>query len=274
MSFRSIIIKSIVAAATLISVACTTPKNIVYMQGFDNNNVQAIEHQGDIKFKPGDQLSILVSSKDAVLAEVFNLSIPTRRIGQTSGSDIKGSTSSNNNATGIYTIDPSGDINFPVLGEIHIAGMTRSELSSYIEKRLISGNYLKDPVVTVEFENMSVAILGEVKSPGRYAIAKDNLNILQAISMAGDLTIDGRRENVLIVRKENGIEKAYRLNLTDTESIFDSPAFYLQQDDIVYIEPNNKAQRQSTVNGNSLLTPSFWMSAGSFLLSIILLIAK
>jgi polysaccharide export outer membrane protein len=113
-----------------------------------------------------------------------------------------------------------------------------------------------------------------VKTPGEYAIDRDDLNIIQAISKAGDLDITGMRKNVLVVRKENGVETAYRLDLTDTKSIFDSPVYHLQQDDIVYVEPNAVKKRQSTPNGNNVLTPSFWISIASFLVTVAVLIVK
>jgi polysaccharide export outer membrane protein len=122
--------------------------------------------------------------------------------------------------------------------------------------------------VTVEFLNASVYVLGDVGSPGEYAIDKESLNIVQAISLAGDLTITGQRENVLVVREENGQNRAYRVNLTDKANLLQSPVYYLQQNDVVYVEPNDMQKRNASNNGNTLMTPSFWMSVVTFLTAL------
>ncbi len=247
------------------------------MQGFENGQQVSVVDAGKrITIKPNDKLTVLVSAKDPVLAEVFNLAVSQRQIGQNLSGASTGvhRTSSNNAQTAYYTVNPEGEINFPVIGYIKVAGMHREELARYIEKRLADENLLKDAVVTVEFQNATFSILGDVKTPGEYAIDRDDLNIIQAISKAGDLDITGMRKNVLVVRKENGVETAYRLDLTDTKSIFDSPVYHLQQDDIVYVEPNAVKKRQSTPNGNNVLTPSFWISIASFLVTVAVLIVK
>jgi polysaccharide export outer membrane protein len=247
------------------------------MQGFENGQQVSVVDAGKrITIKPNDKLTVLVSAKDPVLAEVFNLAVSQRQIGQNLSGASTGvhRTSSSNAQTAYYTVNPEGEINFPVIGYIKVAGMHREELARYIEKRLADENLLKDAVVTVEFQNATFSILGDVKTPGEYAIDRDDLNIIQAISKAGDLDITGMRKNVLVVRKENGVETAYRLDLTDTKSIFDSPVYHLQQDDIVYVEPNAVKKRQSTPNGNNVLTPSFWISIASFLVTVAVLIVK
>ena len=143
-----------------------------------------------------------------------------------------------------------------------------------IKKELINRNQLKDPVVTVEFMNLTYSVLGEVSSPGRYSIEKDKVTILDAISEAGDLTIFGKRENVLVLRNENGTQRVYDVNLCSGNDIYNSPVYYLQQDDVVYVEPNKVKARQSTVNGNTIFTPSFWLSVLSLATTITVLIVK
>ena len=173
-----------------------------------------------------------------------------------------------------YTVDSKGNIDFPVLGEIHIAGMTREEVAAYIKKELQSHDLIKDPVVTVEYMNLSVAVMGEVNNPGRFSIDKDNLTILDALSQAGDLTIYGKREKVLVLRQEEEKQRVYGVNLCSAEHLYTSPAYYLQQNDVVYVEPNATKARQSTVNGNNVRSTSFWISLASLLTSIAVLIAK
>ena len=173
-----------------------------------------------------------------------------------------------------YTVDSNGDIDFPVIGEIHIAGMTREEVASYIKNRLVKDKLVNDPVVVVEFVNVGVILAGEVNKPGRYEVNRDHITILEALGMAGDLTIQGKRENVLVVREENGKPKAYYVDLTKAQDLMNSPVYYLQQNDYVYVEPNNMRKRQSTVNGNNVLSASFWVSIASLMTSIAVLIFK
>ena len=152
--------------------------------------------------------------------------------------------------------------------------MTRDQVADYIRRELIGRDLVKDPVVIVQFMNLSVAVLGEVKSPGRVPIEKDKITILDAIADAGDLTIDGERTNVKIIRTDGAKQSVYEVDLTDANSVYNSPVFYLQQDDVVYVTPNNKARRGSTVNGNTLQTYAFWMSLATFLMSIGVLVFK
>ena len=150
--------------------------------------------------------------------------------------------------------------------------MTREETAEYIKEALVSNNLIKDPVVTVEFLNLSISVLGEVNSPGRYAINRDRLTILDALSMAGDLTIYGKRENVTVMRMQDGEQHLYAVNLTSAEDVLSSPVFYLQQNDVIYVEPNKMRANQATVNGNSFLSSSFWVSVASLLVSLGVLI--
>lgn len=248
--------------------SCSSPKNIAYLQGMGNGQEQTIAIQRRLTVKPDDKLSIIVSSKDPELAQMFNLAVSQQRIGQSSSS------SASSGQTVAYTVGANGDINYTLLGKIHAAGMTREELAEAIEQRLKTEGLLKDPIVIVEFQNATISILGDVSSPGEYPIDRDNLNLLQAISKAGDLQISGQRKNVMVLRQEDGKEVSYLVDLTDPKSVMQSPAFHLQQNDIIYVEPNNMRKRQSTINGTSVLTPGFWISIASFIASMSVLIFK
>lgn len=172
-----------------------------------------------------------------------------------------------------YTVDSAGDINFPVIGKLHIAGMTREQVANYVAEQLVGKDLVKDPIVTVEFANTGISVIGEVSAPGRYEFNKDHLTIIDAIAMAGDLTISGMRENILVLRNVgDGKQEAYRVNLLDAQSLASSPVFYLQQDDVIYVEPNDKKKRETTPNGNTPYTPSFWVSMGSVGLTVATLI--
>jgi len=131
---------------------------------------------------------------------------------------------------------------------------------------------VKEPVVSVDYLNLGFSVLGEVSRPGYYTIDKDNPTLLEAIGMAGDLTIEGVRDTVLVMRQENGVQHVYSVNMTDNQSITSSPAYYLQQNDVIYVKPNKYKQRQTTVNGNTVRSTSFWISLASLLTSILVLI--
>lgn len=221
----------------------------------------------EIKIQPKDKLSILINSQDLRLTNLFNLPIVSQQVGQEY---------SQNTTRGLsgYTVDSKGDIDFPVLGALHVQGMTREDVAVYIKKELQSHDLIKDPVVTVEFMNLSIDVMGEVNNPGRYNIDKDHLTILDALSLAGDLTIYGKREKVLVLRNENGTQRVYGVNLCSADHLYSSPVYYLQQNDVVYVEPNDTKARQSTVNGNNVRSTSFWISLASLLTSIAVLIVK
>lgn len=255
--------------------SCHTPKDITYFQDITDGARNQVAPASELVVKPGDRLSIVVHSRDPQLASLFNLPISNARIGQTAptvGGGTTTSMSSGSSETSCYTVDSYGDIEFPVLGTLHIGGMRRTEVSDYIKKELIQRNLVKDPTVIVEFLNRTVSVLGEVKRPGKIAIDRDRFTLLDAIAGAGDLDIQGKRTNVVVLRMEEGRQVAHTVDLTNAQATLSSPVFYLQQDDIVYVEPTNVRKRQTTANGNSLLTPSFWISIASFATSVLLLI--
>ena len=159
-------------------------------------------------------------------------------------------------------------------GAARKAGMTREEIAAHIKSELISQNLIKDPVVTVEFMNLTVSVLGEVANPGRYSIDKDYITLLEALSMAGDMTIFGKRDKVLVLREVEGQHRVYGVDLRSAEQLYNSPVYYLQQDDVVYVEPNSMRARQSTVNGNNVLSATFWMSLVSLITTVTVLFVK
>lgn len=247
---------------------CSASRKIAYMQDI-RSDVQREVATIPVTAQPGDKISIVVNSKDPELAEIFNLPIMTHRIGQPMNSGY-----SYNQQVSSYTVDSNGNIDFPILGELHVKGLKREKIASYIKDELIRKKQIKDAVVIVEFLNMGVSVMGEVNRSGRFSIDRDHLTLLDALSMAGDLTIYGKRENVLVIRQEDGGETFYRVNLCDAKSLHTSPAYYLKQNDIVYVEPNEVKARHSTVNGNNVRSTSFWMSLASLLTTLGVLIFK
>ena len=215
-----------------------------------------------------------MNCKSAELTNLFNLPYVTQRLGQntTSGNTIAGAISSG--YVSGYTIAPDGTIDFPVIGELKVGGMTRSQIEDLVKEELVNQGQAQDAVVTVEYMNLFYKVMGEVNSPGRFAIDKDATTIFDALSNARDLTIWGRRDNVRVVRDENGKQKTYFIDLCDSRSIIESPAYYLQQGDVVYVEPNDMRARQSTVNGNNVRSTSFWISLASLAATLTLTIVN
>ncbi|MBR5904875.1 MAG: polysaccharide export protein [Bacteroidales bacterium] len=252
----------IAAALTLLLAGCSVPKDIVYLQdvksGWQIYSVPA----SPIRLKPMDQISIIVNGLDPQVSAMFNLPYYTRRIGDSQSlSSANGNMLNSSSQMAGYTVDSDGNIDFPVLGKIYVQGKTRAETCEYVKQLLIESKQIKDPVVTVEFMNLGFSVLGEVTRPGRYRIDKDEFTIFDAISLAGDLTINGQRNNITLVRDAGtDCEQVYTFDLTKSYGVYSSQAYYIQQDDIIYVVPNEKKRRESTVMGNSALTPSFWIS--------------
>lgn len=274
-TFRSLLLQ---AAGLLWAVwglvACSTPARITYFQDLrPGESEQQVVAATEIKVRPGDKLSIIVNSRDPQLTQLFNLPYVTQQIGRGSTSTSSSSSAASQGISG-YTVDEEGRIDFPVLGKIEIAGKNREEIAAFIKEELLAKNLVKDPVVTVEYMNLCISVLGEVASPGRYSIDRDKVTLLDAISMAGDLTIYGKREKVLVLREENGVQRVYGVNLCSAEHLYTSPVYYLQQNDVVYVEPNNVRARQATVNGNNVRSTSFWISLASLLTTIAVLVFK
>jgi polysaccharide export outer membrane protein len=255
--------------------SCSTPTNIAYFQDATDAAVLTPAHPQTIRLKPMDQVSIIVNSRDPQVTAMFNLPYYTNRIGtqQTLTSSAgTGSTLSTSNSISGYTVDSDGNVDFPVIGQIHLSGLTREEAERHIKELLIESKQIKDPVVTVEFMNLGFSVLGEVARPGRYKIDRDRFTLLDAIGLAGDLTINGERESVTLVRHDGKKDHVYKVNLLDLEQVYQSPAFYLQQGDVIYVKPNDKRIRESTINGNNVRSTSFWISLSSLVTSVTSLI--
>lgn len=266
-----------ISTALLLTVSCTAPKKVGYFQD-TVETVIPLTSPKQIKIEPNDKLSIIVKSMDPALSSMFNLTINTDRIGsgtETLAGSGTGSLKIGSGSEGLssYTVTPKGYIDFPVLGELYVEGMTKSELAAFIKGELMGRNLVKDPVVTVEFVNFGVSVMGEVTRPGRYDITQDQITVLEAISMAGDLTIQGKRENVAVLREEADGLHTYRIDMTNFQDVASSPAYYLKQGDIIYVEPSDVKKRQTTANGNNLLSTGFWISVASLLTSVVTTIA-
>ena len=237
-----------VALLAWLMTACSTHKKLVYFQANPDPNSKAAQHYTPT-LKTDDLLSIIVTGEDLEAATPFNL--PVIGVQQTVNS---GYTMGNPAPYG-YLIDANGEIAMPVIGKVVLAGLTRMEAVELLVQKL--SPYLKNPVVQMQILNYKITVLGDVRNPGTYKIPNERITLLEAIGLAGDLKMTGKRKNILVVRDENGSKTAYRIDLTSNE-LFQSPVYYLNQNDVVYIEPNNAARTESTI----------WRTTGPIFISL------
>ena len=256
-------------------VGCSAYKDVPYFQNAEDVRGMTLQPQQLIQLQPGDKINIFVTSADPLLMQQFNLmsnfggTVPMGTIGVSNSS-------SNNHGSNMlaYTVDEQGDINFPILGKLSVKDKTRQEIAEYIQTRLCERDLVKDPIVTIEYVNLKINVLGEVAHPGRVEIKKDYFTILDALASAGDLTINGRRDNVMVSRQVDGEDETYFINLCDKQDMLSSPAFYLKQDDVVYITPNTKRKHQADSPGNAFSQPGFWISLASFIVTTSVILSR
>ncbi|MDY3063034.1 MAG: polysaccharide biosynthesis/export family protein [Bacteroidaceae bacterium] len=274
-TFRHCIVAAALAMALPLLYSCSTPKDIAYFQDATITDSMALQLQQQFRLRPEDKIYIVVSSSNPMLEKQFTLaaSASNRNTSNTTNSTSAGLNSSGSQII-TYTVDEQGTIDFPVLGKIRVADKTRGEVAAYIKKRLIERELVSDPIVTVEYANLSVNVIGEVSKPGNIAISKDHFTIIDAISQAGDLTINGNRRNVMVNRNCDGVNKVYYIDLTNMQNTLISPAYYLQQNDLVYIAPNEKRKRESANISNATQSPYFWISVASMITAITSLIFR
>lgn len=247
-------------------VACQSYKKVPYFQDVEVvNEANQQEKLYDARIMPKDLLTIVVSCTNPELAIPFNLTVA-------SSAGLAASTSSNvttQAALQPYLVDNEGNINFPVLGELKLGGLTKREAEQLILDKLKP--YMKEtPIVTVRMVNYKISVIGEVARPGTFTISNEKVNLLEALAMAGDMTVYGLRDNVKLIREDaNGKQQIVTLDLNKAETIL-SPYYWLQQNDIVYVTPNKAKARNSDV-GNST---SLWFSATSILVSIVSLLVN
>ena len=236
----------IVFSIALLSVACVPSKKMIYFQEIENVKIEETIVNYEPKLQIGDVLNVSVSAIDIEAALPFNLYEGTG----TSATPMS------------YLVNIDGELNFPVLGKIKVEGFTNKEITDLLTKRL--SDYIKNPVVNVRLINFKVSVLGEVGRPGTYPVTNERISIIEALSLAGDLTIQGKRANVLLVREEQGKRVFVNIDLTNKQ-LFNSPYYYLAQNDVVYVAPNKTKINNSGVGANTGVV----FSAISILISII-----
>ena len=223
------------ALIVLVSIfaGCASQKEVAYFYGVNSTSADSINKKfnkiHEARICTGDMLSITVTGLDPLAVAPFNLPLVSYA---TPGSEQLYSAPTLQS----YLVDINGNINFPVIGTLKLAGLSKSQAIKYINDQLAP--YLKNAIVTIQFMNYKVTVLGEVLRPGQYAISNERVTVLDALGLAGDMTIYGKRNNVLITRENNGKLEFVRLDL-NTDDVFRSPYYYLQQNDVIYVEPNS-----------------------------------
>ncbi|NML37257.1 polysaccharide export protein [Chitinophaga sp. G-6-1-13] len=204
--------------------SCSAPRHVSYFQNAASFGKQPVEKSYKVNIQNDDLISIMVASKDTDLAVPFNKLNP------------------DGTAYG-YLVDAKGEIDFPLLGTLQVTRQTTDGLALLLKKRLISEGYIKDPTVIVRLLNFKVSVIGEVTKPGVFPVSTERITILEAIGMAGDLSIYGKRDKILVVREKDGEREMHYLDIQSTD-LLSSPYYYLQQNDVVYVEPNKAKAMQ------------------------------
>lgn len=227
---------------------CAEKRNLVYFSDVqaDAAYQMAITNAYEPKVQVGDILGITVSSLDPNSNAMFNTGAMVQGTGSLSSSNAAGSTNLGKEG---YLVGTDGNINFPVIGKINLTGLTLSQALQKMQEDLVK--YVKEPIVNIRYLNFKVTVIGEVNKPTTFTVANDKINVLEALGMAGDMTGFGKRENVLIIREMDGKRNMVRLNLNNSDAL-SSPYFYLQQNDIVYVEPDAMKEKNVSRNPNTL----------------------
>lgn len=249
-------ITSLVFIAVLLCTSCASRKDLVYFQP-DSVQLNTSYELNAPKLQPGDILAISVTADDIRATQPFNQVSPYQT----------GTLQSTNPFIPTYAIDVNGEIDFPKLGKVKLAGKTRTQAIEYLRREV--GRFIVDPGISIEVRNFRVTVLGEVKSPGTFTINNDRITLLEALGHAGDLTINGVRKNILVIREQNGKKQEFRVDLTKREAL-NSPAYYLAQNDVVYVEPNGARVQSSKYTQNT----SIFVSVASVIITMISVLTR
>lgn len=243
----------LVSFFALLFTSCNTHKKLVYFQDEINSTSEDNASNYTPIFKADDLISILITGDDPEVTIPFNL-------------DPSGSPQALNNgySTGNiervgYLIDKDGNINMPIIGMLQVKGLSRNEAISMIQEKM--SEYISNPIVNIQILNFKVSVLGDVNRPGTYKIPNERITLLEAIGLSGDLNITGNRKNILVIRDIDGKKEEFRIDLTASD-LFRSKVYYLEQNDVVYVEPNNAARSNSTI----------WKTSGTIFISTVALI--
>ena len=253
------VIKLFFISVSLFMASCVSKKDIVYFQ-YDKINQAEVSNSYKTIIKPDDLLQITITALDIEAVRPFNLAAVTY-------------STSSNSAIGVaqqqtYLVDTKGEIEFPVLGKIKIGGLTRDETIALLKSKL-SPDYIKDPNVNIRIANYKISVMGDVVRPGSYNIPNERITILDALALAGDVNISGQRNNILIIREEANKKVQYRVDIR-SNLLLTSPVYYLQQNDVVYVEPNYARIQSASSNSNT----SLFISITSLLIGVLTLLIR
>jgi len=251
-----------ITAVAVVLGSCGSTKDVAYFQNSESVDLTKSKVLYDARIMPKDILTITVSTTDDDAAVPFNMTVPTPLT--------QGQRSSYSQAMlQSYLVDNDGNIDFPKIGQIHLGGLTKTEAEKLIHDKIKPYmNEIENPIVTVRMTNYKISVLGEVTKPGMYTVGNEKISVLEALAQAGDLTIYGVRNNVKLIREDStGLKSIHVLNLNDA-NIINSPYYYLQQNDIIYVEPNKVKSQNSSVGSMTTL----WFSATSILISMVSLL--
>lgn len=244
--------------------SCGSSRQIAYFQNADSLNYAASKGLFDAKIMPKDLLTITVSTTDPKAATPFNLSV-------TNTLNATGYLSTGAGSLQTYLVDNDGFINFPVVGQLKVGGMTKRQCENYIRDKILPYmSKTENPIVTVKMASFKVTVAGEVKAPGVFNVDQEKISVIEALARAGDLTIYGKRGNVLLIREDaTGEKSVHRLNLNDA-NLINSPYYYLQQNDYLYVEPNSVQAKNSAIGSSTTI----WISVVSILTSVASLVVN
>jgi polysaccharide export outer membrane protein len=259
MKYYSKVHKAITLFLILLLFSCASRKDLVYYQGIDGISNQEKSSSYEIKLQPDDLLMIIVSAEDPEIAMPFNLnSVSVQNPGNL---DV----AIGQQTMQLYLVDASGSIEFPVLGKLKVGGLSRSEVLQMLQQKI--GVYIKNPIINLRIMNFKVSVQGEVNAPGTYTVDSERITLIEALSKAKDLTIYGKRDNILIIREIDGIKSYRRVDITKADFI-NSPFYYLAQNDVVYVEPNKTKINGAAIGPNTGVI----ISITSILITLITLI--
>jgi polysaccharide export outer membrane protein len=260
-NFSGFLNKSILFVLLFLLFSCASKKEIIYYQNIEGINASQNVASYEVRIQPDDLLMIIVSAEDPEIAIPFNLSsvsVPNKT---------NLLTATGQQTMQSYLVDRNGNIEFPVLGKLQVGGLTRTEVLQLLKDKI--SIYIKNPIINLRIVNFKISLQGEVSLPGTYSVSSERVTLIEALSMAKDLTIYGKRKNILIIREINGIKSYNRVDITKADFI-NSPFYYLAQNDVIYVEPNNVKVNASAVGPNT----SVIISAISILISLSVLLFK
>ena len=262
---KKLINSLLVAAAVLTATSCSTPKNVAYIQNSDYIDYTNSEFLYDARIMPKDILTITVNTVNPEASAPFNLIVRNTLTSATSNIATSGG------SLQTYLVDNNGCIDFPVVGTLQVGGLTKSMCEKLIHDKIKRYmNAEENPIVTVRMSNYKISVIGEVNRPGMFTVGNEKINIFEALAQAGDLSIYGVRDRVKLIRENaKGRKEIYTINLNDA-NIVNSPYYYLQQNDVVYVEPNQVKARNSAIGTSTTI----WISVTGALVSLASLIVN